>query len=285
MLPLDWVHYHVYPGSLVKLDNGVESVIAPVVKLLQDQYAVKQWFFIRYFDRSGAHLKLRFQVKQRELKEFLSSAESGISSHLAMIESEKPLNHQRLIPYRYDARENIPKYTRNIYEPELTKYINDKYLSLSENLFCSSSELVCMLMKKINSKDINRYEWSLILTERILMGLALEREEITSFHQTNLDYWSGSPSMSSRLREAAYHKRDVIDSMMNPQQVERTDSIQGEDAYVTQTVSILKEAEKEYGRSALRHLLFHYSHMMNNRLGIWPIEEAYLSALMLQHKL
>ncbi|MBM7111355.1 hypothetical protein SAM19_04775 [Brevibacillus laterosporus] len=28
------------------------------------------------------------------------------------------------------------------------------------------------------------------------------------------------------------------------------------------------------------HLLFHYIHMMNNRLGIWPIEEAYLGALL-----
>ncbi|MDK2600041.1 lantibiotic dehydratase C-terminal domain-containing protein [Bacillus stercoris] len=35
-------------------------------------------------------------------------------------------------------------------------------------------------------------------------------------------------------------------------------------------------------RTSASHLAFHYIHMMNNRLGVWPIEEAYLGALLAQ---
>ncbi|MDO3660566.1 lantibiotic dehydratase C-terminal domain-containing protein [Bacillus sp. C28GYM-DRY-1] len=48
--------------------------------------------------------------------------------------------------------------------------------------------------------------------------------------------------------------------------------------YAREGFSQIQASEKI--RTTASHLSFHYIHMMNNRLGVWPIEEAYLGALL-----
>jgi Lantibiotic biosynthesis dehydratase C-term len=54
----DWLYYLLYPGHPAKLDRTLAAVVAPVVAVAGP--GGYRWFFLRYTDPLGAHIRLRF---------------------------------------------------------------------------------------------------------------------------------------------------------------------------------------------------------------------------------
>ncbi|MEU9505929.1 thiopeptide-type bacteriocin biosynthesis protein [Micromonospora sp. NPDC048170] len=55
----DWISFHTYATSVPALQPVLESVVAPFVAGLSEHGALVRWFFIRYRDQNGPHVRLR----------------------------------------------------------------------------------------------------------------------------------------------------------------------------------------------------------------------------------
>lgn len=277
----NWVYYCIYPSSLEKLDVGIEEIIIPAKNLALDIFGVKNWYFIRYMDANGAHFRLRFHLKDIYLEEFCEKMDELLLKCLDELEQKQPNNLKRLVSNKHNNQRTVPRIEKNLYEPEIKKYLNKRYLKLSEELFNYSSEIVCSVSNQLNLENINRYEFGLMLMNRVFDAIELQQDPLYAFLQNYLNYWSGSKKMSYKLMNLATQKKDVMEDILT-QGLIYVDYQQKIDQYVEKLKYILLESYNEFGEEAYYHLLFHYTHMMNNRLGIWPIEEAYLSALFIQ---
>ncbi|MGE7949105.1 lantibiotic dehydratase C-terminal domain-containing protein [Lysinibacillus sp. NPDC093688] len=274
------MYYCIYPGSLEKLDVGVEEIIIPAKDLAINCFGVEKWFFIRYMDAGGAHLRLRFHVKDIYLVEFCERMDEVLLKCLEQVERKQSYPLKRIVPNKQNIQRTVPRIEKDLYEPELKKYFNKRYLKLSEELFNYSSEIVCSICYQVNLENINRYEFGLMLMKRVFDAIELEQGPLLAFLQNYLNYWSGSDKMTYQLINIATQKRDALEAILA--QDLYVDYHEEIDQYVIKLKCILFEIYDEFGEGAFYHLLFHYTHMMNNRLGIWPIEEAYLSALYIQ---
>ncbi|NWO15014.1 lantibiotic dehydratase C-terminal domain-containing protein [Virgibacillus sp.] len=280
-LQYNWVYYRIYPGTLSKLDSGVEKIITPAKAFAQKHFQLNQWFFIRYMDTTGAHLRLRFHVRKIDLKDFLGKMNEILKEGLQEISENEPVSLKRLVPYYSGEQVTKPKIEQDLYEPELKKYINRKYLNISEALFESSSELVCSVCSELNRGEINRYELGSLIMGSVFKSIGLQYGKLQAFLQNYFNYWSGSEKTSYQLIKIAQQKKDIMESILS-QDIHQYGNDEKIFNYIYKLKTTLVEVNKELGEESFNHLLFHYTHMMNNRLGIWPIEEAYLSALMLR---
>lgn len=277
----NWVYYCIYPSSLEKLDIGIEEIIIPAKNLALDIFGVKRWYFIKYMDVNGAHFRLRFHVKDIHFEGFCEKMDELLAKCLDQLEQKKSSNLKRLVSNKYNNQRTVPRIEKNLYEPEVKKYLNKKYLKLSEELFNYSSEVVCSISYQLNLEQINRYEFGLMLMNRVFEAIELQQEPLLAFLQNYLSYWSGSKKMYYKLMNIAIQKKDLMEDILT-QDLIYIDYQEEINRYVEKLKYILLESYNEFGENAYYHLLFHYTHMMNNRLGIWPIEEGYLSALFIQ---
>ena len=55
----DWLSFHTYAATVPALQPLLESVVTPFVTSLADHDPAIRWFFIRYRDQNGAHIRLR----------------------------------------------------------------------------------------------------------------------------------------------------------------------------------------------------------------------------------
>ncbi|OJJ17690.1 hypothetical protein BKI52_27905 [marine bacterium AO1-C] len=64
-LGTEWLYLKIYCGKLTA-DELLKSTLYPLAQKLIDEQQIKQWFYIRYKDEGGHHIRLRFKVKQLE---------------------------------------------------------------------------------------------------------------------------------------------------------------------------------------------------------------------------
>ncbi|MEM6319821.1 MAG: thiopeptide-type bacteriocin biosynthesis protein, partial [Bacteroidota bacterium] len=80
----DWLYYKFYCGDKIA-EKVLQEAILPIVKDLKSKQSIDQWFFIRYFDKDGFHLRFRMKVKN---KEQFSTIINSVKYHIAPLEKE-----------------------------------------------------------------------------------------------------------------------------------------------------------------------------------------------------
>ncbi|MDU0156702.1 thiopeptide-type bacteriocin biosynthesis protein [Bacillus cabrialesii] len=283
----EWVFYSIYVPRTEYLENIIINIVTPIVKQVKDSVQVHKWFFIRYIDMQGPHIRLRFLVNEDDIDIVEEITEEHLHRNLSKVLAEPLSEMSRLLPVKTDTRSFESGFQQEEYEPEYEKYGGVQGVHIAEDIFQSSSELVLSLLNDHGFKDNDRFDFALFLMNKTAEHASLSADQARDLWESMLHHWSGADytegiTYKTKLEEAAEKRIDVINVVIekmhsNPFVIKLTEGYQ---KILQKAFSQIQESEKI--RTSHSHLSFHYIHMMNNRLGVWPIEEAYLGALLAQ---
>ncbi|MCY8960573.1 thiopeptide-type bacteriocin biosynthesis protein [Bacillus atrophaeus] len=281
----EWVFYSIYVPRAEYLEKIIVNIVTPAVQQIKNSVQVHKWFFIRYIDMQGPHIRLRFLVDEAEMEAAEELLEERFSQCLSAVIAEPVPDLSRLLPIKAETADFESGFQQEEYEQEYEKYGGLQGVDVAENIFQSSSELALLFVNHDYFSDKDRFDLALLLMKITAEKASLSEAETRQLWESMLHYWSGADytegiSYKTKLEEAAKKRVDVINQVMermaaDPRVKELTD---GYGQVLEHAFSEIKESEKI--RTPVSHLAFHYIHMMNNRLGVWPIEEAYLGALL-----
>ena len=262
-----WISCYIYdPGNL---DQLLTDNIWPVVRRLNEEQLIKQFFFIRYRDSRGPHIRLRLLP-------------------------DKP-------SFRPSIREQViikfPGAKFATYIPETERYGGPEGLPIAEQLFEASSLAVLQLIADANSWSYNRaLAGAMQLHIGMLQAFGVSRAETVALFahlaQSNL-----LPKGSDKHFERGFAaQRQTI----APQLIALWDACEKNVDFKDQWFADWRQAMNKIGSEmrrannedrlvlvesahhddALWYLYESYIHMTNNRLGVKPSDESFLAYLL-----
>ncbi|MDC4556360.1 thiopeptide-type bacteriocin biosynthesis protein [Acinetobacter baumannii] len=285
----EWTYFKLYVGDRY---DALDWIITDVIGDALNKVGDLPWFYLRYIDEKGTHLRFRVKLPQ-EQKNLDKQLYACLHDNLSAI-GILPFN--QYTPLISVVGQNNTFDDRNvdlgifceksIYEPELEKYGGEKGIVIAEKLFHKSSEIAREILIQEKTFSLNRKDFVLLL---FICGLDvfLKKQNIQPFLERYATFWlSGNPAIGSLkmvFSEQAYELLDtganIIPEILN---FELKNQELIKDWY-----SALKEAREAYSLNANNYssdmaerLAFHFIHLMNNRLGFNSLEESYLATLL-----
>ncbi|MFJ4338494.1 lantibiotic dehydratase C-terminal domain-containing protein [Streptomyces sp. NPDC088915] len=286
-----WWYVRLYPGGLDRLDRAVVDVLRPLAGQAVSQGAVR-WFYIQYTDWRGPHLRLRIHGP-RGLLDDLHARLPELNAQCA--EPGRRRTGERTSLFDVDVRPFAGRFAgadTAVYEPEYGKYGGPDGVRLAEEVFQHSSDIALW------AADFPRVPDRAALAA-LLMASAVRSLDVLAgpvgdesggtalrpvrFWERHLQWWtqdagSAAEELRSRLcAEAARDRRGIGPRMAElARHTEVAERLAGWTALLA---SHLREAVESGVPRTPGHLLFHQVHMMTNRLGVLPREEAMLGVL------
>jgi hypothetical protein len=281
----EWLQYNIYSKDIHELDHLVNSIVKPASSKVKSNFNVSNWFFIRYLDETGPHIRLRFKVNEYQYAEVITFLEEFISASLESTKEVSMKIPKRLLPLNLGGGQfssSERRFELSLYDPELEKYGESAGIELSEKYFGLSSNLTVELIDDLITERINRFELALRLMDSMLKVSMAKQSERKEFLLNYTKYWSGdsdgSRKVSQNFIESAKGRKEKV------QEILCAEYIPGSERSLKQYANELEEVLdvlKTSIETDPKDIYFHFVHMMNNRLGVWPIEESYLAALLM----
>ena len=134
-----WLYYKLYTGHKTA-DHVITDCLFPLAEKLRSQGLIEKWFFIRYHDDAGAHLRFRMEMLKPE--------EDLAAVIMAAKEAFNPLIN---IGW-------IWKIQTDTYQRELERY-GLRGISISEELFFQNSHLTARLIGLLNADSDEITRW------------------------------------------------------------------------------------------------------------------------------
>jgi thiopeptide-type bacteriocin biosynthesis protein len=283
MPPSSWLYYKLYVGSSV---GGLDYLITEMLPRVCRHNDLERWYFLRYLDEGGLHLRLRLKPSDGDAN-FRQIVSPIIEEALRRLPCAR-LPIYRPVIYRpvagHPPRSSVIRAVETNYEPEVATF-GAKGISVAERLFEVSSEVALAVLIGERAERCSRKTLVPILMQAVCN--AFLSKPGASFWGRYSDYWlqvSGEsadewrPRFDGKVRDLKACGIPVL----TPNAALSDDA---RDAVRTWHVG-LSQAASAFGRlqeSAClgsSALAFAFIHLMNSRLGISPIEEAYFSALL-----
>ncbi len=297
----DWLYVRI-TCQATEADTLALELVAPLVQHLWKQGLIRQWFFIRYYE-GGHHFRLRFFGERRDLfGSVRAHINESVRAYFAGDQHKvfdpldwgpEGMNDQRWQPlYAANALRPIPSYEYQRYEPETERYGGSQGLHVSEHHFAYSSALALQILAQEREGHGSRRNAALLLLHASAESFQLDaRQKAESFEQFYLRRralaWHVPPSEVGLEQE--YERNRASLRLLAPDP--------GAPLHRTQVVwlPLVEQWQSQVGETYRRlHLLQKqgllstpsivmlsaYIHMLCNRLGIYPREEAYLCYLL-----
>ena len=266
--PNDWLYYRIHVDAADAGDRLLKQVVRPVLRELTAELptsAGPRWFFLRFSDVTGLHVRLRLNAERQALQQ----AQRALDTALAAAGAQKS-----------PICESFGKY---LYAPEIWKFGDGYGMRLAEELFQASSEMVLEFFS--DQPSISRVDYGTAHLLQMVAGLP-ERQRASFLHQYAW-YWSGGPT-----------RRPGHPAPGGPRRPDRSDD------EVAQLLSQARRAlDAPVAGAALRRyrarfwdamhgsernliprsdyfLLFHHIHLTNNRIGVFPAVESAIARML-----
>ena len=258
---MEWLYYQVYVDRYADTQRVLAAIAAEC-----GGPSAPPWFYLRYLDATGLHLRLRWSGTPAELDRTAARFESFLA----------PGGPGAALPIR-DVGVAL-------YEPELSKWGGPQGLRLAEAVFAVSSAS-CLALLRDGGWTARPVAAAAAMTTAA--GL-LPADSRTGFLRQYAWYWtsgpgggpdplgptgSGAPSggvAATRARAAGLAPRlaDAVGGVIDAPALRSY-----RDALAGQLTAALRSGVDR----TPAHLLFHQIHLTNNRLGIAPHQEAVLA--------
>lgn len=273
-----WLYFKIYCQDLSLLDQIVEQVLIPLhEKLIRSCEQIDRWFFLRFADAQGWHIRFRLRVPLREADSLSRQVQEYV---LRLVNALAATNHNGA---------GIQVQT-DLYEPELEKYGGVSGVALAERVFTSSSEVVLSLLRLEKQEAGFRQAAALLLMRELLFAAEINEQTVRSLLEFYFWYWTGRDALEAeqlRLSIAARAEQEYEQVEQLLRQIERLEGVE-------EALKNFRHVVREIARTcqcilpqhvySLRQFCFDHIHLTNNRLGIPLADEGYLVALMLRFR-
>jgi thiopeptide-type bacteriocin biosynthesis protein len=285
----NWLYYRAYPRGGA---HGMELLLAVTVRELLACGGFDRWFFLRYLDDDGLHLRLRFRAADGDADRLALAFTPILHAGLTATSSAAPIGYRPAVrPARADLGmlrggqrvEDQPlRLLRGAYEPDVENF-GEQELEHAEQLFDASSRAVLAIVAEERASRVDRkalVPTMMCAVASALGPFALQRE----FWNGYARYWFhriGTSEGAWRRRFAAKAARLEANGVSLFPEVSAAVA-----AGVQDYAAALKAHGKELALMCAtlpqrpRELAYHLIHLHNNRMGLLPLEEAYFATLL-----
>ncbi|MEM9824158.1 MAG: thiopeptide-type bacteriocin biosynthesis protein, partial [Bacteroidota bacterium] len=253
ILGSEWVYFKLYCG-INSADYVLLNVLGPIIKNISQADLIKKWFFIKYTDVGGYHLRLRFQLKDT-----------------TKIGALYQLFYEGI--HRSPESQLINKIQADTYQREIERY-GANTIDLCESIFHIDSATTIELLKYFTAdeQEVFKTVWSLQMVDQLLNGFKVPLEDKINFvdlSRKSFQQEFGTNKYTTRSINQKYSQyQELIKEVMNEAprfqpllQLLKNKSMQINE-HIDQILSIA-----EQGKLQVEHfqLLSSIIHMMLNR--------------------
>ncbi|MFO0449445.1 MAG: thiopeptide-type bacteriocin biosynthesis protein [Pseudomonadota bacterium] len=303
----EWLSVHLYlevsPDGVYgdAADAVLLDVVAPFVSHCRQEGWIDRYFFVRYVDHGttghGAHIRLRLHGEKKRLR-------NSVWPYLRLraLWARQTSTRQRR---RGDSQSTAIVHAKAIpYVPETERYGGVAALSTAEELFCESSDAALLLLPPVRQKTRSVRLGSAALAMLALVhSVADDRSAAREFFE-EYSQWYGQmiygarPELKVQIERQFSHSLErqegrVVqyigeawrrlccgESISDPiDQLKRAAVKNAQSIHRITMVNAMLAADvaEVVGPIRVMRLMSSQVHMMNNRMGIRPDEEAFLA--------
>jgi thiopeptide-type bacteriocin biosynthesis protein len=286
-----WQSYHFYFGR--HYEHMDTALVGPLRAMLE-KINPERWFYLRYTDRKGPHIRLRVLVDDAQMDEVDRHIMRTGTVMLDELSILPPANYEPLIrfaapPEMVEQALAAPVELNKIaYEPEFDVYGDaGKGMPIAEEFFWEASRLALDILD-LNRREVRGCHKTLapMFAERVISVFEPEqgRDKFLKFYAS---YWMMGSGLEHIFSEQFAIKLQQLRTSQTPV-MPRPESLHaGEQAFLARWEKMLERADKRYreetkpyGQVQRQKLVFNFLHLMNNRLGFSPFEEAYIATVL-----
>jgi thiopeptide-type bacteriocin biosynthesis protein len=283
--PQGWLYWKLYPSSGLALDATVRDVIPRILEAHGG--ALRRWFYIRFVDSGGPHIRFR-SMSDLDTLDRVSNSEETFLSQLA----DLPRDHGAS-PFRGDVfdvwrgtRSTDPRIVAGVYEPEIRKWGTGPLRARSEELFeIASSEALRFISECPSArKTLRRAAQGAIVFTALREATFMSAEEYVGFLSTHAEWWSGAGHMPSRaalIADGAAASSSALHAATRDLKSDETSWSAARK--LADGIAASLPAMSRTGK-APSYYLHHHAHLMLNRLGVSPPEEAAIAMALCQNE-
>lgn len=286
-----WIYFNLYFG---KATDKMEHAITELTSLVRAEQDFQKWFFLRYLDDSGIHVRIRALPKnpsdyencKQKLsvlnnKVLLTLNELNTTTYNPMITVGDATSSEALL---HLSKRDVAS-VESQYEPEFEKFGGELALNFAESLFHVSSELAADILINEARNIESRKTIAPYLMKACFDVFQPAKEDAFWNHYSK--FWLGGDSpVAQDWREKFIDKADQLaDVGASIIGSESTLAMESQNI-IQQWKDALLLCKENYDKAAHKHsgsndvLCFNFSHLTMNRLGITSMEEAYLATLL-----
>jgi len=244
----EWLSYKIYMGTQTA-DDFIKHKLPKVIEGLKREGSISSWFFVRYADPE-LHLRLRFKlIAPQKITEVVSR----------IYDSTKSLVDNRSI-------HNIQIDT---YKRELDRY-GYNTIEQSENLFCTSSNMIMHILKMIDKDENMRWLWGMKTIDIVLnqFELSLKQKENLLFELKDdfgKEFGINKPIRKQLSMKFRNHRKHISEIIKAPLSIEIHEFFTDYKKQYSKIYNAIKSSDG-YTQKKSEYLLYSYIHMHCNRL-------------------
>jgi hypothetical protein len=274
-----WLYWLVFVGGAEWMDPAVRHVIAPAAVVLREHRAVTRWFYLRYIEERGPHLRLRARVQPQAIDAVQRAVDAILLDGLMRLGEQGAGRRALLLDGAApgSAGASHRGVHRALYEPEHAKFGGARGVALAEEVFEASSD---MALEAVRALQPPRLRAQLVVTLMRELDEILPSRARPGFWSRYADVWSGAAKpgrhgLRERLAPAAARLRRDLggDGAVAGRDAALDVAAKGYRTVLASTLAAVTAA----GIDDPRHLASQYMHLTDNRLGFAPIEEALIA--------
>jgi thiopeptide-type bacteriocin biosynthesis protein len=285
-----WLYFKLYPGAHV---DRADALVAAAALRVQAIDPTLPWFYLRYFDATGFHLRLRVRPAAEARATVGARLRAELDELLAGLDTLPANLHQPMVlprgatgdPLAAFARGAPPRVEQDRYEPEYDKYGGARGTPLAETLFAASSRIALAVLDDERAGLYTRKAVAPWLMQ-LCFDAYTPSLPGTYFRQYSRFWLGGDAPAAEDWRERFFHKARALSAqgiVLLPPERELHPTAACRLAQWREALAETVAAYAAAGRRAAAGrdvLAFNFSHLMNNRLGFSALEEAYLATLL-----
>lgn len=284
----EWSYYKLYIGASY---DALDFVITDCIDEAIRRFGEHGWFFLRYLDEGGLHLRVRFRLKKSTLAEVEPELFATLHDGLSLLSQRLPNPYMPLLTFG-GFTVNPPQQVLGVncqrcdYVPEFDMYGGDTGVAIAEQVFYASSVLARAILIKEAAAELSRKNCALPLFIEAITTFVSGRD-MNGFLERYANFWlSGDAALGKHKNVFIDKAYSMIDEGLTilPSVSEYDRSIAD---LAGQWKAALISARERYERRCPAYskvladtLAFHFVHLMNNRLGFSTVEESYLAILL-----
>lgn len=303
----DWFALHIFLSDAAAADRFLLDWVTPQVRQLMGNGSASGWFFLRYWE-GGPHLRVRLRgLSPAARTQLLADARAAVPAYLS---AQPPTREAYYRNHFFDGQPmdlaQLPWYDEGSvevlpYEPEWRRYGGTAGLPVNEQLFDLGSTLALGLVRASPGDVSRRLQLAASLMPLFALAWQSDLAGVARFLDDYVAYWSLSSAQVKAFNAPAHAPAPTAEQCQRlAQQLQGARdgatvrspaallmagldaalaqwAIQRHQGLLVSPITGAPVADDAQHRLALQAMLASQLHMLNNRLGLAPMQEVALA--------